>query len=93
MFHPNIHHSDDLPYSWNIIPPFHPSTLKYKNEPVCPPDNQTNLLCPVDLKLQPEKTLPDIQIAKEAIKFLRNRQKIGKGKNIRLHSFEFVQIV
>ena len=73
VFHPNGHNPDDLPFSWNILPPFHPSTLKYKNAALCPPDNQTNLLCPVELNSQPEKTLPDIQTAKEAVRFLKSK--------------------
>ena len=75
VFHPNRQHPDDMPYSWSsaIGPPFHPSTMRYKNDPVCPPDNATNLLCPVDIRLQPERTLPDIQSANQAIAFLSNR--------------------
>ena len=73
VFHPNGRNPDDLPFSWNILPPFHPSTLKYKNAALCPPDNQTNLLCPVELNSQPEKTLPDIQTTKEAVRFLKSK--------------------
>ena len=73
VFHPNGHNPDDIPFSWNILPPFHPSTLKYKNAALCPPDNQTNLLCPVELNSQPEKTLPDIQTTKEAVRFLKSK--------------------
>ena len=77
VFHPNGHNPDDLPFSWNILPPFHPSTLKYKNAALCPPDNQTNILCPVELNSQPEKTLPDIQTAKEAVRFLKSKYDDG----------------
>ena len=76
VFHPSSIHADDLPYSWSVRPPFHPSTLKYKNAAVCPPNNATNLLCPIELKLQKEKTLPDIQIMAEARAFLTKRQKL-----------------
>ena len=80
VFHPNSQHSDDLPYSWNIVPPYHPSTLKYKNAPVCPPNNHTNLLCAVELKSQMEQTLPDIQIAEEAVRYIKSRRLFSKGK-------------
>ena len=33
---------------------------------------QTNIVCPVDLSLQPEGTLPDIQSTQYAINFLKN---------------------
>ena len=83
VFHPNGQNPDDLPFSWNILPPFHPSTLKYKNGALCPPDNQTNLLCPVELNSQPEKTLPDIQTAKEAVRFLKSKyEDVGTITNI-----------
>ena len=71
VFHPGIssNHSDDYPYSWTIKP-FHPSTQQYKNAPVC--NGHKNLLCPVEVENQPEGTLPDIQSADEAIKFIAN---------------------
>ena len=83
VFHPNRQNPDDLPFSWNILPPFHPSTLKYKNAALCPPDNQTNLLCPVELNSQPEKTLPDIQTTEEAVRFLKStNDDVGTITNI-----------
>ncbi|XP_078067902.1 iduronate 2-sulfatase [Mustelus asterias] len=76
VFHPGIvsNHTDDYPYSWSV-PPFHPSTQKYKNAKVCKgPDGKkhANLVCPVDVEEMPERTLPDIQSTKEAIRLLKN---------------------
>ncbi|XP_060688002.1 iduronate 2-sulfatase isoform X2 [Hemiscyllium ocellatum] len=75
VFHPGIvsNHTDDYPYSWSI-PPFHPSTQKYKNAKVCKgPDGQkhANLVCPVDVEEMREHTLPDIQSTEEAIRLLK----------------------
>ncbi|XP_078268792.1 iduronate 2-sulfatase [Rhinoraja longicauda] len=72
-------HTDDYPYSWSI-PPFHPSTQKYKNAKVCKgPDGKryANLLCPVDVKEMPEQTLPDIQSTEEAIRLLKKIKSTG----------------
>ncbi|XP_078403803.1 iduronate 2-sulfatase isoform X1 [Cetorhinus maximus] len=76
VFHPGIvsNHTDDYPYSWSI-PPFHPSTQKYKNAKVCKgPDGKkhANLVCPVDIEEMPERTLPDIQSTEEAIRLLKS---------------------
>jgi len=65
VFHPGMssNFSDDQPYSWSRAP-FHPSTQIYKDAAVCPDGagiKRDNLLCPVDLKTQPEQTLPDLQ--------------------------------
>jgi iduronate 2-sulfatase len=54
VFHPGVcsNKSDDMPYSWSL-PPFHPTTEKYKNDPVCPGLDgrlHTNLFCPVDVR-------------------------------------------
>ena len=78
MFHPGIssNFSDDMPYSWSQTP-FHPSTQKFKDKPVCPGRDgklHDNLLCPVKVESQPEKTLPDIQSAEEAVRFLQERR-------------------
>lgn len=35
-----------------------------------------NLICPVDVNLQPEKTLPDLESSFEATRFLKNRKEI-----------------
>ncbi|XP_006814432.1 iduronate 2-sulfatase-like [Saccoglossus kowalevskii] len=76
VFHPGIssNYTDDYPYSWSV-PAFHPSTQKYKMKKVCPgPDGNLhmNLICPVDVKTQPEASLPDIQSTEYAIELLRN---------------------
>lgn len=81
VFHPGIvsNHTDDYPYSWSI-PPFHPSTQKYKNAKVCKgPDGKryANLVCPVDVKEMPEQTLPDIQSTDEAIRLLKKVKSTG----------------
>jgi iduronate 2-sulfatase len=47
---------------------------------VCPgPDGKKymNLLCAVDVFTQPEGTLPDIQNAEHAVKFLKSRATTG----------------
>ncbi|XP_068701510.1 iduronate 2-sulfatase-like isoform X2 [Montipora foliosa] len=54
--------------------PYIPSAEKYKNAKVCPGQDgklYTNIVCPVDLSQQPEKTLPDIQSTQFAINFLQ----------------------
>ncbi|XP_055631229.1 iduronate 2-sulfatase [Toxorhynchites rutilus septentrionalis] len=79
IFHPGVssNYTDDYPLSWSNVP-YHPSTEKYMNEPVCidiPTGKlKKNLLCPVDLELQPENTLPDIQSTLAAKDFLQQRQ-------------------
>ncbi len=66
-----------MPYSWSHAP-FHPSTERYENLPVCPDSENSfghlNLLCSVDVSKQPEGTLPDIQIGAEAIRFITSQQ-------------------
>lgn len=54
--------------------PYHPPTQAFKNAPVCGTGRprRSNLVCPVDVKEQPGGTLPDIQIADYAVKFLKN---------------------
>ncbi|XP_061399133.1 iduronate 2-sulfatase [Musca vetustissima] len=79
IFHPGIssNNSDDYPLSWSV-PVFHPKTERYMNSPVCPDKMgilKRNLICPVDLKTQPHKTLPDIESVNEAIHFLQKRSK------------------
>lgn len=76
IFHPGIssNFSDDMPYSWSQTP-YHPSTQKYKDKPVCRGKDgglHDNLLCPVHVPEQPEKTLPDIQSADEAVRFIKD---------------------
>ncbi|CAD1479234.1 unnamed protein product [Heterotrigona itama] len=78
VFHPGIssNNSDDNPYSWSETP-FHPFTERYKDAPICQTNEQLlparNLLCPVKVSLMPNKTLPDIEILKEAKNFLSNQ--------------------
>lgn len=67
--------TDDYPYSWSNVP-FHPSSLDEKNKPVCMSDDgklKKNLLCPVNVNFQPQKTLPDMQSTERAIEFLSNQ--------------------
>jgi len=68
-----FHHNDDYPYSWSRKP-YHAPTEKNRNDPVCPPDQQSNVLCAVDVKLQPQQTLPDIQSKDFAIDYLKNAE-------------------
>ena len=65
--------SDDQPYSWSEAP-YHPPTQRYKEASVCPQTGGSfgrNLVCPVEVKLQPGGSLPDLQSLDEATKFLR----------------------
>ncbi|PIK56566.1 hypothetical protein BSL78_06534 [Apostichopus japonicus] len=75
VFHMGIssNGSFDYPYSWSI-PNYWPSTEQYITSKVCitPEGKKHNLLCPVDLKTQPEGTLPDIQNADYAVDLLKN---------------------
>ncbi|XP_013416506.1 iduronate 2-sulfatase-like [Lingula anatina] len=76
VFHPGASSGgdDDYPHSWTL-PPYHPSTIKYRMEKVCPGPNGTkgmNLICPVDVSTQPEWTLPDIQTANYVKSFIKN---------------------
>lgn len=65
--------TDDYPYSWtNDL--FKPLSQEYETKPVCH-QSQRNLICPVDVENQPEKTLPDIESTEYAIEFLRNKSK------------------
>ncbi|XP_043514943.1 iduronate 2-sulfatase isoform X1 [Frieseomelitta varia] len=78
VFHPGIssNNSDDNLYSWSETP-FHPFTERYKDAPICQTNKQLlpaqNLLCPVKVSSMPNKTLPDIEILKEAKNFLSNQ--------------------
>ncbi|XP_045763330.1 iduronate 2-sulfatase [Maniola jurtina] len=82
VFHPgkSSNFTDDYPYSWSDIP-YHPPSGKYKNSAVCK-DKQTeklqsNLICPVTVKTQPDNTLPDLETLNYSIDILnqRNRSK------------------
>ena len=62
----------DFPYSWTSKP-FIPSSNQYRKKPVCPgPDGKLHsyLLCPVDVNIQPGRTLPDLETATKAKRFL-----------------------
>lgn len=78
VFHPgeSSGKSDDFPLSWTTET-FHPSTERYMNEAVCPDKRthtlQQNLICPINVKTQPEHTLPDIQSVAEAKRLLCQR--------------------
>ncbi|XP_076293259.1 iduronate 2-sulfatase isoform X2 [Lasioglossum baleicum] len=81
VFHPGIssNHSDDSPYSWTEVP-FHPYTERYKDLPVCqtnfhiPPAQ--NLVCPVKVSSMLNKTLPDMEILREAKHFLQTHANV-----------------
>lgn len=73
-FHPGIssNNNDDYPISWSRKP-YHPSSQKFMNQATCPTSGELkkNLFCPVRVKFQPMKTLPDIQSVNAAKRFLR----------------------
>lgn len=76
IFHPGVssNFTDDYPYSWSTST-YHSKAEKYINSPVCPDGKgylRKNLICPVKLRTQPMKTLPDIESAKEAVRFLQS---------------------
>lgn len=76
IFHPGIssNFTDDYPLSWTVKP-YHPPSQKYKNAAVCF-DNTTkrlqrNLICPVDVNMQPRHSLPDLETLDHAVKILQ----------------------
>ncbi|XP_045488147.1 iduronate 2-sulfatase isoform X1 [Pieris rapae] len=80
VFHPgrSSNFTDDFPYSWSVTP-YHAPSEKYKDASVCK-DNitnefQDNLICPVVVNEQRDKTLPDIEILNHAIDVLKTRNK------------------
>lgn len=79
VFHPgkSSNFTDDFPYSWSSQP-YHPSTQIYKDSKTCVDETtgflEDNLICPVVTKLQPEGTLPDIQIAETAVQILKQHK-------------------
>lgn len=85
VFHPGAssNFNDDFPFSWSNET-YHPSTEQYMNSAVCFDKKtkklQTNLVCPVNVKSQPEQTLPDIQSIDEA-KRLLNTIIVNNNKN------------
>lgn len=78
VFHPgkSSNFTDDYPYSWSHYP-YHPPTDKFKDRAVCWDTRmkklQSNLICPVRVKDQPGKSLPDLQTLDYAVKVLRER--------------------
>lgn len=75
VFHPGppTGHHLDYPYSWSVKP-FTPQSLHFENKQVCPDPSgtpQANLLCAVNVSTQPMQTLPDLENAEVATKFLR----------------------
>lgn len=75
VFHPGAssNFNDDFPFSWSNET-YHPSTEQYMNDAVCFDKNthnlQRNLVCPVNVKHQPDHSLPDIQSIAEAKRLL-----------------------
>ncbi|XP_023235188.1 iduronate 2-sulfatase-like isoform X2 [Centruroides sculpturatus] len=76
VFHPGRSSggTDDYPYSWSDKP-YHPSTLAYRKDCYTSTEKFNNLYCPVNVKEQPEGTLPDLQIINQAQKFIENYSK------------------
>ncbi|XP_063823610.1 iduronate 2-sulfatase [Ostrinia nubilalis] len=78
VFHPgrSSNFSDDYPYSWSHYP-YHPPTDKFKDRAVCWDAStkkfQRNIICPVEVKDQPGKSLPDIQTLDYAVNILKSR--------------------
>ncbi|XP_055378876.1 iduronate 2-sulfatase [Condylostylus longicornis] len=82
VFHPGIssNFTDDYPLSWSNKP-FHPKTESFMNSAVCPDGSgvkKKNLICPIRVHSQPLQTLPDIESANEACRFLKNNKKQAK---------------
>lgn len=75
VFHPgkSSNNTDDFPKSWSM-PAYHPITDEFTNTPVCIDRStgllQKNLICPVTVKSQPFKSLPDIESTDEALRFI-----------------------
>lgn len=78
VFHPgkSSNFTDDYPYSWSHYP-YHPPTDKFKDKAVCwdpkTKNYQSNLICPIRVKDQPGKSLPDLQTLDYAVNLLRKR--------------------
>ncbi|KAJ6632748.1 Iduronate 2-sulfatase, partial [Pseudolycoriella hygida] len=74
IFHPGVssNFNDDYPLSWSRKP-YHPPSEKYMNKRTCPQSGELrkNIFCPVHVKYQPMKTLPDIQSINTARRFLQ----------------------
>ncbi|KAJ1530703.1 hypothetical protein ONE63_005567 [Megalurothrips usitatus] len=82
VFHPGkcSNFNDDQPFSWSQQP-FHPSTERYKNNPVCPDVSSgspsRSIVCPVNVRDQPGHTLPDLESLRAAQEYLEGRHKIS----------------
>lgn len=77
IFHPGrcSNFSDDFPYSWTNRT-YHPSTEVYMNAAVCFDNDRStirnqNVICPVDVELQPKRTLPDIETVNKVRQFIK----------------------
>ncbi|XP_070552725.1 iduronate 2-sulfatase-like [Ptychodera flava] len=85
VMHPGIasNNTDDYPYSWSQ-PAYHPSSQKYHWTPSCPGpggNHYRNLCCPLDVKVQPGGTLPDIQSTEYAMEMLTNISQQHQSQN------------
>lgn len=75
VFHPGItsNFTDDYPISWSH-PTYHSPAEAFMHKSVCMDEKlkqlRKNLICPVDVHLQPLGTLPDIDSTKETIRIL-----------------------
>lgn len=78
IFHPGLssNFTDDYPYSWTEKP-YHPASQKYKDAAVCKSKHSNelhkNLLCPINVREQPDGTLPDLETLKYSIDLLKKR--------------------
>ncbi|OWR44364.1 putative iduronate 2-sulfatase [Danaus plexippus plexippus] len=78
IFHPgkSSNFTDDYPYSWTLKP-YHPPTEKYKDDALCKDRHSItlhkNLICPINVKEQPDNTLPDLETLKYSIDIIKNR--------------------
>lgn len=78
VFHPgkSSNFTDDYPYSWSHWP-YHPPTERFMNDAVCTDKvtkhHQRNLICPIDVRTQPGRTLPDMETVRQAKEILTQR--------------------
>ncbi|XP_057707158.1 iduronate 2-sulfatase isoform X2 [Corythoichthys intestinalis] len=81
VFHPGIasNYTDDYPYSWSI-PAYHPASFRFEKGKMCRGEDghlHANLLCAVNVTEQPGGTLPDMEIADEAVRLLKTQATDG----------------
>ncbi|XP_063231076.1 iduronate 2-sulfatase isoform X2 [Bacillus rossius redtenbacheri] len=79
VFHPGVssNWTDDAPYSWSQ-PAYHPPTEQFKEWPVCLGEHgrpERAVVCPVEVRFQPGRSLPDLQVLQEAASFLERGQR------------------